>query len=146
MDNSIEKFRQYFQLSEVVSPAVAKKRGDKAWAIFDTRLLDVMVWIRESIGRPITINHGTSVQRGFRENTCKIVADKTKKGLLYISAHPLGKGFDFDVKDASAEEVRMWIRKHIDECPWPIRLERGTTWVHLDTMNTGNNKLEEFDA
>lgn len=146
MNTSIENFRRYFTLKEVVSPAVEKKRGEKAWAIFDTRLLDVMVWVREGIGRPITINHGTSVQRGFRENICQIVSDNTKKGILYVSAHPLGKGFDFDVKGMTAEEVRNWIRQHINECPWPIRLEKKVSWVHIDTMNVCDTMLEEFDA
>lgn len=146
MNTSIENFKKYFGLSEVVSPAVIKKRGDKAWAIFDTRLLDVMVWVREGIGKPITINYGTSIQRGFRENTCPMVADYTKKGTMYVSAHVLGKGFDFDVKGMKAEEVRNWIRKHIDDCPWPIRLEKAASWVHIDTMNVGDIKLEEFNA
>lgn len=147
MNASIENFRKYFGLSEVVSPAVAKKRGDKAWAIFDTRLLDVMVWVRDGIGKPITINHGTSVQRGYRENICDEVKRKhTDKGILYVSAHTLGKGFDFDVKGMKAEEVREWIRKHINECPWPIRLEKKVSWCHIDTMNVGDLMLEEFDA
>lgn len=145
MNTSIENFRRYFTLKEVVSPTVIEKRKEKAWAVFDIRLLDVMVWVREGIGKPITINHGTSVQRGFRENICQIVKDKTAQGILYVSGHPLGKAFDFDVKGMKAEDVRKWIREHIDECPWPIRLEKKVSWVHIDVMNIGEKKLEEFD-
>jgi len=146
MREILEHFKKYFALTEVVSVAVANRYGEQAWSFFDPRLLEVLIWVRESIGRPMTINTKTMQQRGYRENTCQLVADKTKKGALYCTAHGRGQGVDFDVKGLTAEQVRQAIRQHIDECPHPIRLEAGVTWVHLDVCNITDKKLVEFKA
>lgn len=138
----------YFKLTELVSKAVADKYGEQAWSFFDSRLFDVLVWIRNGIDMPMVINTASQQQRGLRENTCPLVSEKTSKGQIYLSAHALGKGVDFNVSGnmLTAEQVRDWIRQHIDECPHPIRLERDVNWVHVDVMNRSGNKLIEFKA
>lgn len=150
MKHSITK---YFSIKEFVSASVYKKMGENAWALFDTRLLDVVVWLREGIGIPLVCNNwasgGQYQQRGYRENVCQIVSDKTKKGQLYLSAHTNGKGVDLSSGKRNAKEIRKWIREHIDSCPWPIRLEddkSAISWVHIDVMTDGEKKLVEFSA
>lgn len=142
------KIQDYFKLTELVSRSVADKYKEQAWSFFDPRLFDVLVWIREGIGLPLVVNTATQQQRGLRENTCQMVADKTKKGQIYLSAHVLGKGVDFNVagNKMTADGVRKWIRAHANECPWPIRLERDVNWVHVDVMNTSEQKVVEFKA
>lgn len=139
--------RKYFKLTELVSKVVADKYKEQAWSFFDPRLFNVLIWIREGICLPMVINTATQQQRGLRENTCPMVAEKTKSGKLYLSAHVLGKGVDFNIagNKLTAEQVRKWIRQHIAECPHPIRLEKDVNWVHVDVMNADSKtKLIEF--
>lgn len=140
--------QKYFALQELVSAAVYQKYGDFAWNVFDTKLLDVLVWLREGLGIPLVCNTKQHQQRGFRENLCQIVKDKTKLGQLYLSGHTLGKAVDLSSGAMSAKDIRKWIRANIDSCPWPIRLENdksAPSWVHIDVMNN-TSKLIEFSA
>ena len=62
-----------------------------------------------------------------------------------MSAHQLGKAVDFNVKDKSAEEVRKLIKQNLDKFEYPIRLEEGTSWVHIDCYTTDDSvKLVTF--
>ena len=49
-----------------------------------------------------------------------------------------GTAVDFDVQGMSAEEVRKWIERNKVLLPYPIRLEEGVNWVHLDMRNDGS--------
>lgn len=140
--------QKYFALQELVSAAVYQKYGEFAWNVFDTKLLDVLVWLRGCLGIPLVCNTKQHQQRGFRENTCQIVTEKTKARQMYLSGHTLGKAVDLSSGDMSAKDIRKWIRANIDSCPWPIRLENdksAPTWVHIDVMNN-TSKLIEFSA
>lgn len=153
MKGTIDRFRKYFDLREVVSKQVFQRYGEQAWQFFDPRLLGVVVWLREGIKLPLVCNNwatgGSLQQRGFRANIDPIVADKTKAGKLYCSAHCLGEGIDLSSGKASAKDIRAWIRQNIASCPYPIRLEddkSAPTWVHIDVCNTTDKKLVEFSA
>ena len=81
-------------------------------------LQKLVVWIRETIGRPIFANNwmigGRFSQRGYRTNddaVCK--AQKFVPG----SAHFKGKALDFDVKGMTAEQVRKWLFDNQDNAP-----------------------------
>jgi len=76
-------------------------------------------------------------QRGLRCNLCSLNLDKTSKGIIYVSPHFTGQGTDYDVKGMTAEEVRSWLIAHQEELPFPIRLERGVNWVHMDSRDAG---------
>ena len=149
MNPIIERFKKYFAIGEVVDAQTKQRDGEKAWRYFDLNLLEVLVWIRESLGIRMVINTKVLQQRGLRTNVCEIVKKKTLAGILYISGHGLGKAVDFSSPDMSAKDIRKWIRAHINECPHPIRLEddkSAPTWVPIDTMNISDEKLEEFSA
>lgn len=140
---------RYFSLKELVSESVYKRYGEFAWAFFDPRLFDVLVWLREGTGVPLVCNTKQLQQRGYRENTCQIVRDKTRDGQMYCSAHMLGKGVDLSSGAMSAKDMRKWIRANVCSCPWPIRIENdksAPTWLHIDVMNETDNKLIEFSA
>lgn len=144
MEHSITK---YFALPELFSAKVVAKYGEQAWSFLDHRLLDVLVWLREGLNVGLVCNTKTMQQRGFRENTCDMVANYTKQGHIYCSSHVLGKGVDLSSPKMSAEQMRQWVRKNIDTCPWPIRIEHGDsapTWLHIDVCNISDNKLQIF--
>jgi len=145
----IAKLKEYFSIYELVDEPTYKKFKDKAWQFFDYDTLLCLLIIREGIGRSMTINNwywnGQFSQRGLRTNTSYIVKKKTNSNSLYLSAHVVGKGFDFDVKGMTADEVRTWIQDNADLFSCKIRLEHkyaksGKTinWVHLDTYHTDN--------
>jgi hypothetical protein len=75
---------------------------------------------------------GLDDESGLRCNICSIYLEKTNNGVIYISAHGLGKGDDFHVQGRTAEEVRQYLIKNKDKIPHPIRLEVGVPWVHMD--------------
>lgn len=128
--------KTYFKITEFVGTATFKKYGDRSWRFLDFRLLETLLIIRETLNRPIRINHGTSEQRGLRTNIQPMV--KGKLG-LYLSAHILGKAIDFDVKGMEAQEVRDWIVANESIFPYKIRLEDGVSWVHLDVIYESHN-------
>jgi hypothetical protein len=76
-------------------------------------------------------------QRGLRCNICGLNYTKTKAGIIYVSPHFLGKGDDYDIQGKMPEEVRQWLIKHQSEIPYPIRLEIGVPWVHMDCEDSG---------
>jgi len=139
----------YFSIDELVCEHVYDKYGEKAWMFFDTELLVMLDTIRDRIGKPIFVNdwqiHGKYSQRGLRCNQCDIVKEKAKAGILYMSAHCLGKAADFDVEGLLAEEVRLWIVKHANWWPYHIRLEANVNWVHLDIFDQSENKVYIFN-
>lgn len=135
--------KKYFGIKELVCRHVYNKHGENAWAFFDPRLLETLLWIREHIGKPIIVNNwssgGTYTQRGLRCNLCELVRSKTNSQTLYMSAHIQGTAVDFDVVGMTAAKVRMWLFAHASELPHPIRIEAAVSWVHLDVRTDGEN-------
>ncbi len=138
---TIEKLKRYFSIKELVSEAVYLKYGETAWQFFDIRLFETLLFIREELNLPTTINNwhfgGKFQQRGFRENTCEIVRGKTDKAHIYCSAHVTGQAIDLDVQGMTAQEARDWIIANQNRLPYPIRLEDGVAWIHLDCRDAG---------
>jgi len=146
----LKGIKKHFNIKEFIDSVTYDKHGEKAWKFIDIRLLHTMLVIRTLIGRPITINNwaygGKFTQRGLRTNVSSIVSNKVKKGLLYLSAHVMGKAVDFDVQGMTADEVRDWIIENEVNIPYKIRLEhkinktgKTITWVHLDVFYSENN-------
>lgn len=124
---------KYFKVWELVPKDLYNKEGEGAIRVFSPEILEVLEWLREKIGRPITVNTwatgGSFQYRGFRPKDCNVGA--------LNSAHKKGLAIDFDVKGMTAQEVRDWIHNHKQELPHKIRLESGVNWVHLDTSTNG---------
>lgn len=144
----ISDLKKYFDVRELVGPEVYNKHHEDSWFVFDTDTLHCLLIIREGIGRRSTINNwhyakkGETIfdERGYRSNISAIMAGKTAKKMLYLTAHGLGKGFDIVFEGISADEVRAWIYSNADLFPCKIRLEhivnatgKTITWVHFDT-------------
>lgn len=150
-DEQIYKgIQKYFDIRELVDQKTYAKWGQRSWQFLCPRMLHTLLIIREGIDKPITANNwqwgGNFDERGLRTNTNNIMHNKTIEGKLYLSAHIMGKGVDFDVKGMTADQVRTWIVDHADLFPYKIRLEnkiiktgKTITWVHLDTFWYWNN-------
>lgn len=136
----------HFTIKEFVCDHVYDKLGEDAWRLFDARLLIVMSWLRQKLNRKITINNRSrgQTQRGLRCNQCLFVKDKTTLGVTYLSAHVMGAAVDFDVEGMLAEEVRAWLDKNKSKLPYPIRLEVGVGWVHLDVAVIADKPITYF--
>ena len=152
----LHDIKEYFNITEFVDKETFEKFGDRAWMFMDIRLLETILFIRRKLDRKITINTwlwgGKFSQRGLRTNICSMVKKKTNLNRLYLSAHVLGKGIDFDVEGMTADEVRSRLVQKAQELPHPIRLERkfvstgqSISWVHLDVYIT-DKKVYLFDV
>lgn len=139
----INKLKEYFRIGELVCDHVYAKFGDRAWMFLSTELLHTLLVLRtEIINEPIVVNTATMKQRGLRCNMCPLVKAKTS---VYMSAHCLGKAIDFHVPGKTAEQVRQLIKANADKLPYKIRLERDTSWVHLDVYDSGSkDKITMF--
>ena len=152
----IKEIEKYFSIQEFVGSTTYNKYGRTAWKWIDKDLLETMLIIRTTIGRPITINNwhigGKYSQRGLRTIVQQLVKNAFYKGRLYLSAHMFGKAVDFDVKGMTANEVREWIVDHQDLLPHKVRLEnklngKYISWVHLDVFwEEKNEKVYLFDV
>jgi hypothetical protein len=137
--------KDYFALNELVCPDVLHAYGETAWMFFDSRILITLESIRQRLNRPIHVNNwhdgGQFTQRGFRCNLCDLV--KNAKG-IYVSAHCTGQAVDFDVDGMVAEEIRQYLIKNKTLWPYPIRLEKNVSWVHLDTRVSDVERVTLF--
>lgn len=141
----IKELKKYFDIKELVCNHIYEKFNTQAWMFLSTSLLHTLLILRtEIINLPIVINTSSLKQRGMRCNMCPIVKGKTS---AYLSAHVTGNGIDFSCSSKSAEELRQIIKDNQDKLPYPIRLEDGVTWVHIDVYDQGfYNKITMFKA
>ena len=142
----IAELKKYFAISDLVCPDVSQKFGEGAWQFFSTIFLYTLLIVRRDILKsPMICNNytkaqGTFKQRGLRCNLCALVREKTDAGKLYLSAHTTGEAGDFDVVGMTAVQARHTIMDNAQLLPYPIRMEEGVNWLHMDTYDNGNNQ------
>jgi hypothetical protein len=142
----IRRLGKYFTLPELVCPHVYNKYSEsQIWSFFTTEALETLLVLREEIiCKPFIINNwkngGSYSQRGLRCNVCILCKEKTILEKPYMSAHALGRAFDITVSGMEAEAARKIIIDDSDKLPYPIRLEDGVSWLHVDTMDLCNGK------
>ena len=124
---------------ELVCPHVYSKYGEKSIKFFRKEALETLDVIRNVIVcAPLIINNGKNLtQRGLRCNICELVANKTKAGKMYLTAHSFGAGFDISSPKYTANQIREMIIKNQDKLPYKIRIEHekdAPTWVHFDVL------------
>ena len=145
----IKNLVKYFKIEELVCPHTMKAFGEGSWRFLDKNLLIFLLWFRETIDRPITINNyhigGSLSQRGNRCILCDLVKSKVLKNRIYLSEHLLGSAFDCNVKGMSSKDVENWLEEHKNELPVPIRLERNTNgWSHIGFRVTDDTVPIEY--
>ena len=128
----IRALRQFFDIDELVCNHTLAKWGDKAWQFLATDYLHALLIIRRDIlRRPMYCNGFGKYQRGLRCNMCPLVAEKES---VYLSSHILGHAGDFTVEGMTAKEARALIRANAHLLPCNIRMEKGVSWLHIDTL------------
>lgn len=135
----------YFSIKELVCKHVYERYGEKAAMFLDDKLIETLNVIREQIlCTPMTVNNwhsgGNFTQRGLRCNICELVKNKTDAGRLYLSAHMLGKAVDCNADGMTAQEARRLIIEKQELLPYPIRLEDGVSWLHIDLYENGKKE------
>lgn len=142
----ILQLRQFFQVRELVCDHTFSQWGERSWQFLDTAYLhDLLIIRRDILQAPMTCNHDGAKQRGLRCNRCQLVKEK---GKVYLSAHVLGRAGDFSVQGMTAQEARSRIRNMAGLLPYPLRMEGGVSWLHIDTLPQYgiNTKVYEFSA
>ncbi len=145
-DQIIRELHDYFQVSELICVHTHAKWGERSWQFLDTAFLHNLLVIRRDILKaPMVCNHGSQTQRGLRCNCCELVSEKNA---VYLSSHVLGKAADFTVQGMTAQEARSLIRNHASLLPYPLRMEGGVSWLHIDVLPQYgiNSKVYEFTA
>ena len=132
------------RMTMLVCPDVFNKFGQQAWSFFDDRFLLTLDTFRRKLNRPIFVNDwkegGKTKESGLRCNLCDLVTEKTHAGIVYCSAHIRGQAADFHVQGMLPEETRQWIVKNKMLLPFPVRLEEGVNWCHMDIAPTFTNE------
>lgn len=138
--------RPFFDIDELVCDHTYAKWGEKAWQFLDTDYLHALLIVRRDIiKRPMWCNGSQKKQRGLRCNRCQMVREKSS---VYLSAHCLGKAGDFSISGMTAEQARQAIKANAHLLPCNVRLEKGVSWLHMDTlpMYGVTQKVYEFTA
>ena len=142
----LNEIRKYFDIDELVCDHTYKRWGQQAWQFLDTDYLHCLLVIRRDIlKKPMWCNGSQKKQRGLRCNRCDMVRGKSS---VYLSAHVLGKAGDFTITGMTAEQARAAIKANADQLPCPVRLEKGTSWLHVDVLPQYgiNSKVYEFEG
>ena len=128
----IRELHRFFQVRELVCSHVFSKWGERSWQFLSTDYLHNLLVIRRDILQmPMMCNHDGAEQRGLRCNMCKMVKEKKA---AYLSSHILGRAGDFSVQGLTAQEARSRIRAMQNLLPYPMRMEGGVSWLHIDTL------------
>ena len=141
----------YFDIQELVGPIEYSRFGNNCWRYLRTELLHTILVVRRDILKvPMYVNNwalgGSLKERGLRCNISSISKDKTMDDILYMSGHSFGAAIDFDAKGMTAESVRKKIIMNELLLPYPIRIENGVSWVHIDVYDDiiNNKKITLF--
>ena len=128
----IRELHRFFQVRELVCSHVFSKWGERSWQFLSTDYLHNLLVIRRDILQmPMVCNHDGAEQRGLRCNMCRMVKEKKA---AYLSSHILGRAGDFSVQGLTAQEARARIRAMQNLLPYPMRMEGGVSWLHIDTL------------
>lgn len=134
---------KHFGLKELVDRQTFEDHGENAWNLLDGDLLKALDELRIAHSRPIYCNDwdGGGVQqwRGYRPRYCTIGATQ--------SMHRRGMAFDLTLEGLSGEQARELVRELHDsgKLQGIRRIERGVSWLHIDSKATGRLGLVEFD-
>lgn len=137
---------KYFKLRELL-PKEIYKNEDEGWDLIDERLLITADIVRGIVGVPLICN--TWYTGGTRGYSCaRIPACKEYSKGSYHSVREDRKVMAIDVVSniMSAEKMRQKIKENMDKLPYPIRIEKGVSWLHVDVAEKKGYKVYEFTA
>lgn len=135
---------KWFELHELLPPEVYRGKDD-GWELIDDRLKEVIDVLRgEIIKAPLICNtwwmNGNRKWSGYRTANCPVGTAK--------SQHKLGKAVDLLCYKYSAEQMRQMIEAQAEKLPYPVRIEKGVSWLHIDVkdMDYKGKKIYFFNA
>lgn len=131
-----------FLVQELLPPDVYAARGDASAQLIDIRIVNVAQWLRDNLGKAITINNWNS---GGQYKESGLRNFETSTGAKW-SQHKYGRALDLKVNGMDSEAVRQYIRTN-----WATLKNIGLTciekdtpsWVHIDCRYTGLDYLLE---
>ena len=141
----LNEIKKYFNIKELVCDHTYNRLGE-CWYLIPTFWLHTLLVIRRDIiQKPMICNKYDSTnsvytQRGTRCNLCQLVKAETAKGKSYNSAHTKNIANDFTVVGMTAEDARKTIEAKKDLLPYPVRLEKDVTWLHVDGYDNDNGQ------
>jgi hypothetical protein len=141
----IEELKLYFTTDELVSEVdyLTYQNKDDIWNLFTIEILATLLFLRKSINKPFTINDWSYSKNKKKYNWRGYRSDKCTEGAKQ-SQHRFGNAFDIIIKGMTADEARKCIVSIKDELPYPIRMESGVSWLHIDGANKSKNKVYIF--
>ena len=124
---------KYFKIHELVPPALYKKRGEKAWLLIDSRLIEMIDKIKEKFPKgSMSINdyhwRGKRLWSGIRTSDSPYYSNS--------SLHSYGKAIDAVFSEYNVEEIRQYIIDNPDEFPYIKGIETNISWLHIDVRNS----------
>ena len=125
---------KYFKPHELVDVKTYNHR------LFDQDLLKFADWLRERYGRMVVNDWKTN-------GSCQWRGLRTPDAVKYYnknSQHTEGKALDFFPLDTDAETIIQDLK--LIDVPYITRVEyfKGITWIHADTLLTGQKEIRYF--
>jgi len=132
------KVSEFFTAEEFIPKELYLDYGPRAMRFIDSRLLDIMDYIREEAGHPITINNW-HLGGSFNESGLRIPGHSNYKR---SSCHSFGRAVDFRSDKISVDELKKIILETDCEELKTMGLtaiEKNTpSWVHISVSNFKN--------
>lgn len=135
-----------FVVQEFINPDAYALIGDESISLIDSRLIGIAQWIRDDIGKSITINNwhngGKFKESGLRDKNTGTGA----KG----SQHKLGKAIDPKVEGMTGKKWYDYVKKNASQL-YALGVRRiehyslATTWCHIDTKEHGKKCIQVVD-
>ena len=131
---------EHFSIEELVPEIVYQDRGLKAWALLDPRLIEAQDILRRRYG-PTFVNTwalSPALRQAYGLRTASGIRLATMAEFRIYSQHSFGRATDSLFQDTTAEEVRADLVAKPGIFPFPITLEDGVSWLHLDVRNASD--------
>ncbi len=143
---SANQVSKNFVVQEFINPEAYAKDGDKSISLIDPKLIIIAQWVRDDIGKSITINNwhsgGIFKESGLRDKNTGTGA----KG----SQHKLGKAIDPKIAGMTGKMWYDYVKSNVVEL-YALGLRRiehyslATTWCHMDTKEHGKKCIQVVD-
>jgi hypothetical protein len=132
-----------FYLDEFIDPTTYAARGEKSIALMDHRMIIFAQWLRETLGKPITINNWATGGQ-YRESGLRVF--NTTTGAKW-SQHKFGRAVDIKCAAATPKQLFSVIKAHEDYlikrqiCTTIENIDLTPKWLHCDCRFTGLDKI-----
>ncbi len=130
------KLTNNFYLQEFVPRDFYNENQEGSLKFIDKRIVSACQFIREKIGKPITINNwlngGERQFSGLRPFVCNV-------GVMY-SQHKYGRAADLKCEGMNGEELRQVVKRYWEDLKQYITTIEADTenWLHIDCRWTDN--------